>query len=81
MAGQGFGGELFESLRPILRDWWTRAGKPVTGHVFPPLRGKRAGVDDKTGATHAKTGDSHAEAMRRDLQVATVAPIWQPGIV
>ena len=65
--------EVPESLRPILRDWWTRAGKPLTGHVFPPLRGKRAGVDDRTGTTHAKTGVSHAEAMRRDLQAAFVA--------
>ena len=40
--------EVPESLRRILRDWWTRAGKPITGHVFPPLRGKSAGVDDNT---------------------------------
>ncbi len=65
--------EVPESLRPILRDWWTRAGKPTTGHVFPPLRGKRAGKDEKTGVTHAKTGVSHAEAMRRDVQAAFTA--------
>jgi len=52
-----------DSLRPILRDWWTRAGKPSTGLVFPALRGKRAGVGVKKGV-------SHAEAMRRDLQAA-----------
>ena len=65
--------EVPEALRPILRDWWTRAGKPTTGHVFPPLRGKRVDPDDKTGASHQKTGVSHAAAMRRDLQAAFIA--------
>jgi hypothetical protein len=50
-----------------------QAGKPTTGHVFPPLRGKHVGKDDKTGVTHEKTGVSHAKAMRRDLQAAFVA--------
>jgi integrase len=62
--------EVPMSLRPILRDWWTRAGKPKTGHVFPPLRGKRVGTDDTTGESHAKSGVSHAGAMRRDLKAA-----------
>src|SRR5690606_21221088 len=26
-------------LRPILRDWWERQGRPMTGLVFPTLRG------------------------------------------
>ena len=55
-----------ESLRPILRDWWTRAGRPSAGLVFPALRGSRAGVGVKKGV-------SHAEAMRRDLQAAFIA--------
>ena len=60
-------------LRPILKDWWARSGKPTTGHVFPPLRGKRAVKDETTGATHEKKMVSHAHAMRRDLQAAFIA--------
>lgn len=59
-----------EALRPILRDWWARSGKPTSGLVFPVLRdGKRSKVDTK-GAKHAV---SHAHAMRRDLQAAFIA--------
>src|SRR5690606_20572399 len=35
--------EVPEMLRPILRDWWERAGRPMEGPVFPVRRGKRAG--------------------------------------
>lgn len=52
-----------EVLRPILKDWWTRAGKPTTGLVFPALKGKNAGKG-------AKNKVSHAHAMRADLKVA-----------
>ncbi len=63
--------EVPEVLRPILRDWWTRADKPTTGLVFPPLRGKHATPDEKTGVyPRAKQHVSHAGAMRRDLQDA-----------
>ena len=59
-----------EALRPILRDWWTRAGKPSLGLVFPVLRdGKHSKVDTK-GAKHQV---SHAAPMRRDLQAAFIA--------
>jgi len=52
--------EVPEMLRPILRDWWERQGKPASGLVFPCLRGKRAGEGTKIGV-------SHADALRRDL--------------
>ncbi len=59
-----------EALRPILRDWWARSGKPMSGLVFPVLRdGKRSKVETK-GAKHQV---SHAAAMRRDLQAAFIA--------
>jgi integrase len=49
-----------EMLRPFLRDWWHRAGRPSVGLVFPTLRA--------AGAPRAKRGVSHAAALRRDLQ-------------
>ncbi len=53
-----------EPLRPILEDWWTRAGKPTTGLVFP----KRKGFAENEDATEAeRKHSSHAEAFRRDL--------------
>jgi len=52
-----------EMLRPILRDWWERAGKPTQGLMFPALRGEQAGKGEKTGV-------SHASAFRRDLRRA-----------
>ncbi len=52
-----------EMLRPILRDWWQRAGQPTEGLVFPALRGENAGQG-------AKRGVSHAVAFRRDLRRA-----------
>jgi integrase len=55
-------------LRPILRDWWERQGRPVTGPVFPALRGKRAG--------EAKGKVSHALALRRDLRRALGVETW-----
>src|ERR1019366_7396795 len=39
--------EIPEMLRPFLRVWWERAGKPVAGPVFPVRRGPRAGKDKK----------------------------------
>ncbi len=54
--------EVPEMLRPILRDWWERAGRPTTGHLFPSRRGQRAG--EPKGKT------SHALAFRRDLRRA-----------
>ena len=49
-------------LRPILRDWWERHGRPTAGLVFPARRGKRAGEERKAG--------SMARALRRDLMRA-----------
>jgi integrase len=55
--------EIPAMLRPILNDWWTRQGQPLTGLVFPTLRGDLAG-------TGSKTGVSHSLAFRRDLRRA-----------
>ena len=55
-----------EALRPILRDWWMRAGKPTMGPVFPLLRGKHVGEGRPIKVSHAK-------ALRRDLQAAFTA--------
>jgi integrase len=55
-------------LRPILRDWWERQGRPATGPVFPALRGKRAGEE--------KRKVSHAKALRRDLKRAFGVETW-----
>jgi len=49
-------------LRPILRDWWERHGRPTEGPVFPLRRG------DHAGAKRGKT--SHAFSFRRDLRRA-----------
>jgi integrase len=35
--------EVPEMLRPMLRDWWERHGRPTSGLVFPARRGRRAG--------------------------------------
>jgi integrase len=51
--------EVPEMLRPILRDWWERAGRPTEGFLFPVRRGGRAGEQKK--------GGSPAKALRRDL--------------
>jgi len=48
-----------ELLRPILRDWWERKGRPTTGLLFPARRGERAGEERKPGSV--------AKALRRDL--------------
>jgi hypothetical protein len=50
-------------LRPILRDWWTRAGSPAAGLVFPK---RRPGIDEEAGEAGRKHS-SHADAFRRDL--------------
>jgi site-specific recombinase XerD len=51
-------------LRPFLRDWWERQGRPQSGVVFPARRpGKRG---DRVG--QQRIGVSHAAAFRRDLQ-------------
>ncbi|HEY3236489.1 MAG TPA: site-specific integrase, partial [Polyangiaceae bacterium] len=52
-----------EMLRPILRDWWERHGKPSQGLVFPKRRGKDAGHAARDKVTHAR-------AFRRDLRRA-----------
>jgi hypothetical protein len=49
-----------EPLRPFLRPWWDRSGRPGSGPVFPARRGKRAG--------EAKSANnSYAKRLRRDL--------------
>ena len=60
--------EIPEMLRPILRDWWERHGRPVEGLVFPTRRGKRLG--------EAKIKVSHARAFRRDLMRAFGIERW-----
>ena len=52
--------EIPEVLRPFLRGWWERAGKPTAGPVFPVRRGKRAG-QARTGR-----GVSFAHRLRRE---------------
>ncbi len=54
--------EVPEMLRPILRDWWERHGRPTDGPVFPVRKGKRAGEPRKRASV--------AEALRRDLRRA-----------
>jgi len=58
-------------LRPVLRDWWERAGRPAEGLLFPALRGKHAGKGEKVGVSHAK-------ALRRDLRRAFGLETWDP---
>ena len=57
-----------EILKPIVRDWWERHGRPTTGLLFPSRRGKRAGEE--------KTKVSHARAFRRDLRRAFGIERW-----
>ena len=52
--------EIPAMLRPFLRDWWERAGKPREGLLFAIRRGERAG--------EARQHSSHAQAFRRDLR-------------
>jgi len=61
--------EIPAMLRPILRDWWERHGRPTAGLVFPSLTGEHAGVGSKGGV-------SHAGAMRRDLRRAFGVDAW-----
>lgn len=58
-----------ELLRPILRDWWERAGRPAAGPVFPKRRGDEAG-------TEGRKKSSHAKAFRRDLGRAFGLESW-----
>ena len=58
--------EVPEPLRPFLRDWWERAGRPARGVVFPARRSGKRG--DRVG--QERLGVSHAAAFRRDLQRA-----------
>jgi len=54
--------ELPEVLRPVIRDWWERHGRPQSGLIFPVRVGNRAGEGRKTA--------SFAAALRRDLRRA-----------
>jgi integrase len=54
--------EIPTMLRPILRDWWERHGRPSAGFVFPARKGDKAG--GKKGRS------SIAAALRRDLRRA-----------
>ncbi len=58
--------EVPSVLRPFLRGWWERAGKPTAGPVFPVRRGRRAG-QARTGR-----GVSFAGRLRRELFKAGV---------
>ena len=55
--------EIPEMLRPLIRDWWQRAGRPATGLLFAARRGEHAGTGPKIGV-------SHAVAFRRALRRA-----------
>lgn len=71
--------EIPSMLRPYLRDWWERHGRPATGLIFPALTGDKA-------SHGVKQHVSHARAMRRDLQRAfrsanRSASAPQPGSV
>jgi hypothetical protein len=55
--------DIPEMLRPFLVDWWQYQGSPLSGLVFPVLRGDEAGKGAKGHVTHA-------EAFRRDLKRA-----------
>lgn len=48
-----------DMLRPILRDWWERRGRPTAGLLFPSRRGERVGLERKQGTI--------GKALRRDL--------------
>lgn len=64
--------ETPEGVRPMLRLWWEQSGKPRRGPVFPLLRGKRA------GEARDEVQDSHAHALRQDLQRALGIEAWDP---
>lgn len=53
-----------QDLRPILLDWWERAGRPSSGPVFPARRGPNA------GGYKAERGISYARRLRRECQRA-----------
>jgi len=63
--------EIPEMLRPLIRDWWERAGRPATGLLFAARRGENAGSGPKIGV-------SHAVAFRRDLRRAFGVDVWSP---
>jgi hypothetical protein len=56
-------------LRPLIRDWWERTGRPSTGLLFAARRGEHAGSGPKIGV-------SHAVAFRRDLRRAFGVDAW-----
>ncbi|WP_437799510.1 tyrosine-type recombinase/integrase [Sorangium sp. So ce693] len=55
-----------QELRPILRDWWERAGRPTSGPVFPVRRGQNA------GGFKAQRGTSYADRLRRECRRAGI---------
>ncbi len=62
--------------REYLRLWWSQAGCPAAGPVFPVRRGERAGMQKKIG------GVSFARRLRRELfkaGVFRVPPIQVPA--
>jgi len=61
--------EIPEMLRPLIRDWWERAGRPSTGLLFAARRGENAGSGPKVGV-------SQAGALRRDLRRAFGVDVW-----
>jgi integrase len=58
-------------LRPILRDYWERAGKPTEGQMFPVRRGDQAGKERKPS--------SIAKVLRRDLRRAFGIDLPRPS--
>jgi hypothetical protein len=68
--------EVPEVLRPFVRAWWERAGRPISGPVFPVRKGPNA------GEFKAKRGISYADRLRRDLfraGVTRMPPIEVPA--
>lgn len=66
-----------DELRPFLRAWWERAGKPIAGPVFPVRMGKRA------GQIKSKKNAGYAKRLRRDLAKAGVfrlPPLLVPAV-
>jgi len=55
-------------LQPILKMWWTKAGKPEKGYLFPQVKGEDAGKE--------RNKTSLAQALRRDLARAFGLEVW-----
>jgi hypothetical protein len=75
--------EVPEMLRPILRDWWERAGRPRAGFLFPVRRGKRAGEQRKAGspASALRLDLARALGIVRAISIPTVRSNGRPDVL